>query len=190
MPERSRGNISGSEDYLHLPCRIGALGGRVNPCRGHAQIIRFCRGSAERPMVRRRGGGTGDIGAALPNPVVVVYPRRRRKRRCWPATSAAALPPRGPRGARPAAATRLARSVRLICHADREQAPDGLSRIGPNACSSLALRRRTVSRPEIRRQPSLGTQVDRDLLAKVGPGELDVGRDLLGWQIAHGDLPQ
>jgi 6-phosphofructokinase len=50
--------------------------------------------------------------------------------------------------------------------------------------------RRSSARTEIRRQPSLRTQVDRDLLAQFRPGELDVSRDLLRRQMAHGHLLQ
>ncbi len=49
---------------------------------------------------------------------------------------------------------------------------------------------RGSARTEIRRQPSLRTQVDGDLLAQLRLGELDVSRDLLRRQIAHGYLPQ
>ena len=45
-------------------------------------------------------------------------------------------------------------------------------------------------RPQVRRQPALRTQVDRDLLAELGLGELDVRLDLVRRQVARGDLPQ
>ena len=50
--------------------------------------------------------------------------------------------------------------------------------------------RRSSAWPEIRRQPSLRTQVDRDLLAQLRLGEREVSRDLLRRQVAHRDLPQ
>ena len=56
--------------------------------------------------------------------------------------------------------------------------------------SGLRAMRRRSPRPQIRRQPPLRAQVDRDLLAQLRPGELEVTRDLLRRQIARGDLPQ
>src|SRR5882762_11218530 len=44
--------------------------------------------------------------------------------------------------------------------------------------------------PEICRQPSLRTQVDRDLLAQFRFDKLDVGRDLVRRQVSSSDLPQ
>ena len=63
-----------SEDYLHPPCRLGALGRRVNCCHERAQIIWFCLGAAERSgYSSRRCGKHGRQSSSLPDPAVVVY---------------------------------------------------------------------------------------------------------------------
>ena len=49
---------------------------------------------------------------------------------------------------------------------------------------------RSLAWPEIRRQPPLRTQVDRDLLAEFRLGECEIGRDLLRRQVALRDFPQ
>jgi len=92
-------------------------------------------------------------------------PLARRQRRC----SASGRPARRAPG--------RSRKARQIGRAHSSRRPEAKlptdSRIGPTLAAARRLRPWPVSRPKIRRQPSLGTQVDRDLLAKVRPGELE-----------------